>query len=164
MNFVVVEKGDLFANDMGKLDEGRIKGFDFAFGEILKKTAQGDEVISLGNSLQAFAVGVSLAVELEAKFADEFGSDINWFKITEIFVGLSINAKLRLLIENIEANITKAEEIALVIFCGLEGAAALDFEMLDVIGDKFGDIHKYIITQGLFLGDCIRERGICGII
>ncbi len=65
-----MKEGDLLTDDMGKLDEGRIKGFDFAFGEILKKTAQGDEMISLGNSLQTFAVGVGLAVELKTKFAD----------------------------------------------------------------------------------------------
>ncbi len=39
LDFVVAEESNLFANDMRKLDEGRVERFNVAFGKIFKKAA-----------------------------------------------------------------------------------------------------------------------------
>lgn len=75
-DFVVVEEGNLLADDVGKFDESGIERFNLAFGEVFEEAAQGDEMVSLGDGLEAFAGFGSLAVELETEFTDELSSNV----------------------------------------------------------------------------------------
>lgn len=134
-DFVVVEKGDLLADDMGEFDEGRVERFDVALGEIFEKTTEGDEVIRLGDGFEIFAVAIFLAVELEAKFADEFLSDVSGGEIVA-FAG------------NVGGEVKEAGEVTLIVFGSFARTTTLDFEVLDKISDKFGErlgSHKDII-------------------
>lgn len=138
---------------MGKLDEAGVEGFDFALGEIFEKTAESDEVVSLGNGLEIFAVAVDFAVELEAIFADEFGGDIGRSEVRKISIGSIDGAKLGVFLKNAKRNILEAEKVALVVFGSFAGAAAFDFEMFDEVANEFGDIHKYIIAYRICKSD-----------
>ncbi len=64
-----MQKSNLFANDMGEFDKAGVESFNTAFGEIFKEATEGDEMISLGDSFEIFAMSVFFAVELEAEFA-----------------------------------------------------------------------------------------------
>lgn len=75
--FVVVEEGDLFADDVGEFDEGRVEGCDAAFGEVFEKTAEGDEVVRLGDDFEVFASFVGFAVELEPEFAEKLFGNVD---------------------------------------------------------------------------------------
>ena len=71
-----MEEGNLFFDGTRKVNEGRVEGFDAALGEVFKEAAEGDEVVGLSESGEAFVPDVvSVAVELEAVFAEEFGVD-----------------------------------------------------------------------------------------
>ncbi len=45
-----MEKGDLLADNMRKLDERGVKGFYATLCKVFKKTAESDKVIGLGDS------------------------------------------------------------------------------------------------------------------
>ncbi len=64
------------AGDAWKFDKGGIEGFDFAFGKIFEKTTQSDEMVSLSDGFEVFAVTVGFAIELKTIFAYEFSSNI----------------------------------------------------------------------------------------
>lgn len=122
LDFIVMQKGHLFAYDVGEFYQGMIKGFDVAFGKVFEEAAERHKVISLSNSLEVFAVTVLFAVEGEAEFAHEVGGDIGWGE----FVALP---------GNVAGEVEEAGQIARVVFGSFAGAPALDFEVLDKIVD-----------------------------
>ncbi len=74
-----MQERNLFASGFGEVDQGMIKGFDVAAGEIFEKTTDGDKMISLGDGGEALIVFVAnLAVEPDAIFAHKFEVDIFW--------------------------------------------------------------------------------------
>lgn len=107
-DFVVVEKGDLFADDVGEFDEGGVEGFDAAFGEVFKEAAEGDEVIRLGDNLEVFAVLVSFTVELEAELAEEFPSNVNREKVGEFRVVAFDDAEVGGFFENVHGDVLES--------------------------------------------------------
>lgn len=135
-DFVVVKKSDLFANDVGELDEGGVERFDVAFGEIFEKAAESNEVIRLGDGFEIFAVTIFFAIKLEAKLADKFLSDVGGGEIVA-FAG------------NIAGKVEKTGEVALIVFGSFARTATLDFEVFDKVRNKFGErlgSHKRIIA------------------
>lgn len=122
----------MLAGDMRKLNETGVKRFDLAFGEIFEKTAEGDEMIGLGDGFEVFAVAINFAVELEAIFADELWGDIFGFEIGSVeIIGVvfgscdgrnvrggstcircfftTIDAKVGVFFKNVERNIAEAK-------------------------------------------------------
>lgn len=81
LDFVVLKEGNLFADDVRKLNKGGVERFDLAFGEVFEKTAEGDEMICLGDSFEIFAIAVFFAVELEAEFAEELLGDVGGLEV-----------------------------------------------------------------------------------
>lgn len=77
-DFVEMEKSDLFSFGAGEVDEGLVEGRDAAAGEIFQKAAEGDEVVGLGEDGERLVLGVFVAVETEAIFANELRSDFFW--------------------------------------------------------------------------------------
>lgn len=65
LDFVVVEEGNLLANDVRKFDEIGIEGINAALGEVFEKTAEGDEMIGLSDGLEVFSVAVDFTIELK---------------------------------------------------------------------------------------------------
>ena len=116
--FVVVEKGDLLADDMGKFDEGGVEGFDAALSKIFKKATKGDEVVGLGDDLEVFAVLVDFAVELEAVFAEEFLSNVDGEEVSQFDVVAFDNAKVGGLFEDGHGKVLETEEITTVVVSG----------------------------------------------
>lgn len=77
-----MEEGDLFADDMRKVDKRRVERFDFAACEVFQKTAQSDEMIRLSDGLEGLiAVWQGLAVEFEAIATQKFGSNVLSFEV-----------------------------------------------------------------------------------
>lgn len=107
-DFVVVEKGDLFSNDVGEFDEGGVEGFDFAFGEVFEEAAEGDEVVGLGDDFEVFAFFVGFAVELEAELTEEFGGDVDGEEVAEVDVVAFDDAKIGGFFEDGEGDILEA--------------------------------------------------------
>lgn len=108
LDFAIMKEGDLFADDVGEFDEGGVERFDAAFGEILQETAESDEMIGLGDDFEVFAVLVSFAVELEAKLAEEFTSDVDREKVSEFRVVAFDNAEVWGFLEDIHSDILEA--------------------------------------------------------
>ncbi len=76
-DFVIVEEGNLFADDVREFDETGVEGINAALGEVFEKAAEGDEVVGLGDDLEIFATTVGFAVEAEAVFTKEFLVDVS---------------------------------------------------------------------------------------
>lgn len=55
-DFVKMEKGNLFTGGFREIDEGMIKRFNAASGEVFKKAADGDEVVGLGDGKKALVI------------------------------------------------------------------------------------------------------------
>ena len=125
--FVVVEKGDLFADDMGEFDEGGVEGFDAALGEVFKKATKGDEVVRLGDDFEVFAVLVDFAVELEAVFAEEFLGNVDGEEVSQFDVVAFDNAKVGGFFEDGHGKVLETEEITTVVVGGFSGATFFDF-------------------------------------
>ena len=71
-----MEEGDLFFDGTREVDERRVEGFDVSSGEIFEEASQGDEMVGLSESGEAFISNVvGVAIELETVFAEEFGVD-----------------------------------------------------------------------------------------
>ena len=126
-SFVVVETGDLFADDMGEFDEGGIEGFNAALSEVFKKAAKGDEVVGLGDDFEIFAVLVDFAVELEAVFAEEFLGNVDGEEVSQFDVVAFDNAEVRGFFKDGHGKVLEAEEVATVVISGLFRAAFFDF-------------------------------------
>lgn len=140
LDFVIVEESDLFADDMWEFDEGGVEGFDVAFGEVFEKAAESDEVIRLSDGFEVFAVTIFFAIELKAKFADEFLGDVGGGEVVT-FVG------------DFAGDIEKTSEVALIILGSFARTAAFDFEVFNKVSNKIRDklgaflsSHKDIIT------------------
>lgn len=103
-DFVVVEEGDLFADDMGELDKAGVEGVDAAFSEVFKKATEGNKMVSLGNGLEIFTVAVGFSVELETKFANKFKSNVGGGKIGEVSVVVHDDSEVGALVEDAEAD------------------------------------------------------------
>lgn len=138
-DFVVMEKADLFADDVGELDEGMIEGFDVALGEVFEEAAEGDEMIGLGDGFEVFAVLVGFAVEGEAEFAKELGGDVDGEEVGKVGFFVFIYAQLGVFLEDAEGDIAEAKEIATIIFGGFLRTAVFDLEAFDEIDDEFGE-------------------------
>lgn len=69
LNFVIMEEGNLLANDVRKFDEIGIEGINAALGEVFEKTAEGDEMIGLSDGLEIFSVAVDFTIELKTVLA-----------------------------------------------------------------------------------------------
>lgn len=104
LDFVVVEEGDLFADDMGELDKAGVEGVDAAFSEVFKKAPEGNKMVSLGNSLEIFTVAVGFTVELEAKLADKFKSNVGGGKIGEVSIVIHDDSEVGVLVEDTKAD------------------------------------------------------------
>lgn len=126
LNFVVVEEGNLFADDAGEFDETGVKGGDVALGEIFEEAAEGDEVVGLSDRGEGVALGVGDAVETEAVFADEFTGKAAGFEVI-------------ILAGNFPGQLNEAREVVLVIFNGALGTTALDFQVFEEIGEEIGE-------------------------
>ncbi len=125
--FVVVEKGDLFTDDVGEFDEGGVEGFDAALSEVFKKAAKGDEMVGLGDDFEVFAVLVDFAVELEAVFAEEFLSNVDGEEVSQFDVVAFDNAKVGGLFEDGHGKVLEAEEITTVVVSGFFRASFFNF-------------------------------------
>lgn len=79
-----MEEGDLFFDGARKIDEGRVESLNVSSGEIFEEAAEGDEVVGLGEGGETFIADViSVAVEFEAVFAEEFG--VNLARLNIVF-------------------------------------------------------------------------------
>ena len=126
-DFVIMKESDLFADNVGKFNEGGVEGFDAAFGEVFEKAAEGDEMIGLSDDFEVFAVLVGFAVELEAEFAEEFLGDVDREEVGEFGVVAFDDAKIGGFLEDVYGNILEAQEVATVVVGGFFGATAFDF-------------------------------------
>ena len=73
-----MKEGDLGTVGFREFDEDGIERFDATFGEVFEEATEGDEVVTLGGDGEAAAMFVFDAVETEAVFAEELGSDFVW--------------------------------------------------------------------------------------
>lgn len=87
LDFVIMEEGNLLANDVRKFDEICIEGINAAPGEVFEKTAEGDEMIGLSDGLEIFSVAVDFTIELKTVFAQELRSNVSRFEVAGVFVG-----------------------------------------------------------------------------
>ena len=79
-----MEEGDLFFNGTREVDEGRVESLNVSSGEIFEEAAEGDEVVGLSEGGETFVANViSVAVEFEAVFAEEFG--VNLARLNIVF-------------------------------------------------------------------------------
>lgn len=137
--FVVVEEGDLFADDVGEFDEGRVEGFDAALGEVFEEAAEGDEVVRLSDDFEIFAFFVGFAVELEAEFAEEFGGDVDGEEVVQLDIVAFDDAEVGGFFKDVHGDVLEAQKIATVVVGGFFRAALLDFEAFDEIDDEFSE-------------------------
>lgn len=116
--FVVVEEGDLFADDVGEFDEGWVERFDVALGKVFEKAAEGDEVVRLGDNFEIFAFFVGFAVELEAEFAEELGSDVDREEVVQLDILAFDDAEVGGFFKDVHGDVLEAQEIATVVVGG----------------------------------------------
>lgn len=138
LNFIVVEESNLLTDDVGKLDEGGVEGFEVALREVFEEAAEGNEMIGLGNGFKIFPEAVFFAIELEAELTQEFLGNVDREEVTEVDVGTIHDAKGRGLLEDAERNVLETDEVAFVILGGFFRAATFDFKAFDEIDDEFG--------------------------
>ena len=128
----------MFADDVGKFDEGGVEGFDAALSEVFKKATKGDEVVGLGDDFEVFAVLVDFAVELEAVFAEEFLGNVDGEEVSQFDVVAFDNAKVGGLFEDGHGKVLETEEITTIVVSGFSRATFFDFEVFNEVDDKFG--------------------------
>lgn len=121
-NFVEMKKGNLFADDVGEIDEGGIKGFNLAAGKVFHKTAEGDEVVGLGDGFQILAaIFGAKAVKFQAIFTENFAVDVGRFDVN--------------FAKNVLSDFEEAVEVEAVVFDSFFRAAAFDFEVFEEVVD-----------------------------
>lgn len=113
-NFFVMKKRNLRFDDFWQFNFAGFKTFDVAARQISKKSAQGNQMVSLRRAAEIFAIEILVAVEPEAIFADDFAGD--FFDFDVFFEKFS-----------------KSLDVKPIIFDSFKRAAAFDFEAFEKI-------------------------------
>lgn len=107
---------------MRKVYKTGVERFDVSAGKIFEKTAEGNEMVSLGKCGKIFVADVvSVAVELEAVPAIDFGGDVLGLKIV--------------VMKNVRNKVVKAKKVKAVVFDSFFGAATFDFDVFEKVAD-----------------------------